>query len=122
MEKDLNKVVKSVVFGKVKDRFGNKSAVCQMTLTNGYTKNFRLVDDDAEYIRLLSEGGRTPIKEYSVKNEVSKDGNDYTGLFITLSTDVPMQFLIESKTLRIMELIYDRSFASKSQTNAPSNK
>lgn len=117
-ERNLNRVVKSVVFGKIKDRFGNKSAVCQMTLTNGYVKNFRLQDDDAEYIRLLSEGGKTPIKDYAVKKEISKDDNEYTGLFITLSTDVPMQFLVETKTLRVMDLIYDRSF-TKPQSNTP---
>lgn len=109
-EKNLNKVVKSVNFGKVRDRFNNKTAVCQLALTNGYVKNFKLLEDDAEYVRLLSEGGANPIKEYSVKKELSKEGNEYTGLFITLSTDVAMQFLIESKTLRIMELIYDRTF------------
>ena len=115
-EKNLNKVVKSVVFGKVKDRFGDKSAVCQMTLTNGYVKNFRLQDDDAEYIRLLSEGGKNPIKEYVVKKEISKDDNEYTGLFITLSSDVAMQFLVEAKILRIMDLIYDRNFSTKAQS------
>lgn len=115
-ERNLNKVVKSVMYGKVKDRFGNRFAACQMTLTNGYVKNFRLQDDDAEYVRLLAEGGKNPIKEYVVKKEVSKGENEYTGLFITLTTDVPMQYLIESKTLRIMELLYDRNFPNKSQS------
>ena len=115
-EKNLNKVVKSVVFGKVKDRFGNRASVCQMTLTNGYSKNFKLLDDDAEYIRLLSEGGINPIREFVVKKEISKDGNEYTGLFIVLNTGDPMQFLIESKMLKIMELIYDRAFPAKSNT------
>lgn len=118
-EKDLMKVVKSVNFGKVSDRFKNKTAVCQMVLTNGYVKNFRLVDDDAEYVRMLSEGGKNPIKEYTVKNEISKEGNEYTGLFITLTTEVPMQFLIETKTLRIMDLLYDRTVGNKPQANAP---
>lgn len=115
-ERNLNKVVKSVVYGKVKDRFGNRIPVCQMTLTNGYTKNFKLQDEDAEYIRLLSDGGVNPIKEYSVRKEISKGENEYIGLFITLNTGEPMQYLIESKMLKIMELIYDRAFPAKSNT------
>lgn len=119
MEKDLMKIVKSVNFGKISDRFKNKTAVCQLALTNGYVKNFKLDDDYAEYVKMLSEGGKNPIKEYSVRKEISKEGNEYIGLFITLSTDVAIQFLIESKTVLIMDLLYERTVGAKIQANAP---
>ena len=117
-DKDLMKVVKSVNFGKISDRFKNKTAVCQLALTNGYVKNYKLDDDTAEIVRMLSENGSSPIKEFSVRKEISKEGNEYTGLFVTLTNDLPIQFLIESKTLVIMNLIYDRSFKNE-KSNTP---
>ena len=110
-KREYNKIVKSVTFGREKDRFSKVyKSKCLVVFTDGFSKKFDLDEDYAHIAKILSENGANPIKEYTVKEAVSKEGNDYVGLFITLTNDMELQFLINSRTVDVLNLIYDRQF------------
>lgn len=116
-KREYNKIVKSVTFGREKDRFSKVyKSKCLLTLTDGFSKKFDLDEDYAHIAKILSENGANPIKEYTVKEAVSKEGNDYVGLFITLTNDMELQFLINSRTVDVFNLIYDRQFPAVNKT------
>ena len=114
---ELKSLVKEVKFGRVQDRFRGKIAVCQMTLADGYIKNFKIDDDVAHLVKMLSENGQNPIQEWDVRNEISKEDNTYVGLFVTLVGGTNIQFLVEQSLLRIIELLKTRINAHT--TSAP---
>ena len=117
MDREYNKIVKSVTFGREKNRYSKVyTSKCQVTFIDGFSKKFDLDEDYAHMAKLLSDNGQNPIKDYSIKEAVSKEGNDYVGLFVTLTNGIEMQFLIGSRTVDLLNLMYDRQFPAVNKT------
>lgn len=114
MDREYNKIVESVTFGREKDRFSKVyKSKCLVKFKDGFSKKFDLDEDYAHMAKLLSENGQNPIKDYSIKQAVSKEGNNYVGLFITLTNGIEMQFLINARTVDLLNLMYDRLVPAK---------